>query len=440
MALKPSDLTEKVASDIATPASLYLPVSYMAGTPGSFKMKSTEYRKLMTDVFDVLDYGAVGDGSTDDTAAIQLCLDAMSTGGGGRVVFPDAKTYLITGKLEILSDDDWQIDLCGSTVKMDDDSPVTADYCIFDIRNCERWSIVNGTLDGNVAGGTGRTPAQLPAHNLYLRDAKYFTLENLLLQNSPVDGIYLAATDDQDTATFSKHGQIVNCIADGNSRQGISIINAYDIEVRGGAYINTDGLLPQAGINVERNNTIVAGTPSCRSIRIVNARFEDNTGEGIKVVDDADDTIISGCFFSGNSKAMKCEGNVQILFNRFEGTATDGSGMVQLASPDGNAMGGRGAKIVGNNFVGPCADEAINISGAYSAEPVEVSGNFYPGYTGGAIVTYEATNIANNRISECDGTVITLQTGSSNSIVSGTSFLTRQARSRCFTATDAVTS
>ena len=47
---------------------------------------------------DVQDYGAVGDGVTDDTAAIQAAIDALDT--GGEVRFPDG-AYLITDTLEL---------------------------------------------------------------------------------------------------------------------------------------------------------------------------------------------------------------------------------------------------------------------------------------------------------------------------------------------------
>lgn len=44
--------------------------------------------------YSVRDYGAVGDGVTDDRAAIQAAIDAAVAGGGGRVYFP-AGTYAI---------------------------------------------------------------------------------------------------------------------------------------------------------------------------------------------------------------------------------------------------------------------------------------------------------------------------------------------------------
>ena len=41
----------------------------------------------------VMDFGAVGDGVTDDTAAIQACFDSLA--GGEYVVFPEG-TYSVT--------------------------------------------------------------------------------------------------------------------------------------------------------------------------------------------------------------------------------------------------------------------------------------------------------------------------------------------------------
>lgn len=51
--------------------------------------------------YDVKDFGAVGDGVTDDTAAIQKAFDTVGKAGGGIIRIP-GKTYKVTGMLRIM--------------------------------------------------------------------------------------------------------------------------------------------------------------------------------------------------------------------------------------------------------------------------------------------------------------------------------------------------
>jgi hypothetical protein len=51
-------------------------------------------------VFNVLDFGARGDGTNDDTAAVQKAVDACVRRGGGQVLLPGGKTYL-TGAITL---------------------------------------------------------------------------------------------------------------------------------------------------------------------------------------------------------------------------------------------------------------------------------------------------------------------------------------------------
>jgi len=51
---------------------------------------------------DVRSYGATGDGTTDDTTAIQAAIDAANAAGGGIVQFP-AASYVITASLDMLN-------------------------------------------------------------------------------------------------------------------------------------------------------------------------------------------------------------------------------------------------------------------------------------------------------------------------------------------------
>lgn len=70
--------------------------------------------KLEELMLNVFDYGAEGDGETDDTAAIQAALDAAHAAGGGTVVFPP-RVYAVTNYLVLRQG--VSIDGYGATVR-----------------------------------------------------------------------------------------------------------------------------------------------------------------------------------------------------------------------------------------------------------------------------------------------------------------------------------
>lgn len=85
-------------------------------------------------------YGATGDGSTDDLAAIQAAIDAVESAGGGFVIASgEAKTYKIDGDLTI--SDGVIVDLRGSTIQVTN----TTDSIIAE----SSAKIINGTLSAS---------------------------------------------------------------------------------------------------------------------------------------------------------------------------------------------------------------------------------------------------------------------------------------------------
>lgn len=78
-----------------------LPTNLTAGNSGHVSHSNQAYDKLNGAWYDVqADYGAVGNGTTDDTAAIQAAIDAAFTAGGGVVYFPVA-SYKLTAALQV---------------------------------------------------------------------------------------------------------------------------------------------------------------------------------------------------------------------------------------------------------------------------------------------------------------------------------------------------
>lgn len=60
-------------------------------------------------IFNVLDYGATGDGVTDDSEAIQSAIDDCAKAGGGQVLFPGGYTYM-SGPLRLASFIDFHLE------------------------------------------------------------------------------------------------------------------------------------------------------------------------------------------------------------------------------------------------------------------------------------------------------------------------------------------
>jgi len=135
-------------------------------------------------VVNVLDYGAVGDGTTDDSTAIQAAFDALPA-SGGTVLFPK-NTYAFSA-VDIVDKQNVNIDGQGSTFKSSD---ATASYMIkmkntsSDFKRGGAWTdfVFDGTTTGSclfVSGGawtnqefrrifseTGVTPVLIKYENL----------------------------------------------------------------------------------------------------------------------------------------------------------------------------------------------------------------------------------------------------------------------------------
>ena len=83
----------------------------IAGPTGPTGPSATQY------FFNVLTYGAVGNGVHNDTTAIQAAVNAAVAAGGGKVYFPTGK-YLITAAITVGSSFSGDILFCGDHIKL----------------------------------------------------------------------------------------------------------------------------------------------------------------------------------------------------------------------------------------------------------------------------------------------------------------------------------
>ncbi|TPG16047.1 right-handed parallel beta-helix repeat-containing protein [Pedococcus bigeumensis] len=220
---------------------------------------------------DVRSFGATGDGRTDDTDAFRAALAA------GLQVRVPAGTYRVSpgpeGSAIPITRASTRLSLeAGASILLDPgDLPGASIISV----SAPDVTIEGGTLIGDLAGPQLRDGEW--GHGIVVsRGGDRTVLSNVAVVRCWGDGIYLGGGV-QDVA-------LLECTADGNRRQGLSIVSAVRPLVSGGRYVNTGKYgraLPGAGIDVEPN--------PLRGEAVIDATIRDvelsgNTGPGLLVV------------------------------------------------------------------------------------------------------------------------------------------------------------
>lgn len=256
----------------------------------------------MTLQFNVRDFGAVGDGHTSDTAAIQAAIDAAAKAGGGDVYIP-AGTWTLTpggkpadGALMLKSNVFIKGDGMGATVlKLADgtDQAVTGIIRSASGEATHDFGVSNLTLDGNRDATSGKVdgwyngflpgqPGQdsnVTLSGVEIRDCSGYGFDphertaNMLIENSVSHGNGL----DGFVADYLIDSTFRNNLAYDNDRHGFNIVTStHDLALLNNASHDNGG----GGIVVQRGSENI---PSPYHITIEGGEVYGNAAEGVLV-------------------------------------------------------------------------------------------------------------------------------------------------------------
>lgn len=233
--------------------------------------KPTGWRKKYRDMLNVRDFGAKGDGVTDDTAAIQAALDAASTRGISAVLFPTG-TYKVSATT---ADNNFFAALTvhsGQRLLFDAATlQLTANgydfYAVLNIHNVNNVTVEGGlTIIGDRESHTATTGES--GHGIRIVNSHNVHVSDVDIRYTWGDGVCVGGNGTMDE--ISKNVTIERVRTYKCSRNGLSIIEADGVVVRDCDFTCTDRTNPQYGIDIEPN----LGTAT--NILIENVRMLNN--------------------------------------------------------------------------------------------------------------------------------------------------------------------
>jgi Ca2+-binding RTX toxin-like protein len=283
----------------------------------------------MTTVFNAADFGATGDGRSDDTAALQKAINAAAAAGGGQVHL-DAGTYMLSAKagscLTLKSNVTLQGDGIGTTtLKLADGTGAGVTSLIKAGNNSHDVGASRLTLDGNSAHTAAIATGWLNG------SATQVQLDNIEAQNFAGAGLDLQGKNSQITLS---HSSVHNnggdgLVADYLSNSTFSHNSAY---ANGGNGYNLGGDVSLIDSDAYRNGGsgvfMQEGTSGARSaLSVEGGVIYGNHGDGV-TVSAAELFSISGADIHDNGDAgvsLEASSFGDVSYNHISHNAQNGS-------------------------------------------------------------------------------------------------------------------
>ena len=249
--------------------------------------------------YDVTAYGALGDGVTDNTAAIQAAINAAKAAGGGTIEFPPASAAYLCGPITVYSSMNIQVDAGASlralpfgTYPRSTTAP--AHFITINSSSTDVEFSGGGVIDGDGAAwwaafDAGTITARPRLVQINKSNRMLFT--GLTFLNSP--NFHLAFSGSNNDVTL--YGVTVSAPGDAQNTDGMDIAG-------------TNYLVQGCSVSVGDDDIVAKpGSVFCRNMLIANCTI--GTGHGVSIGGQTnvglDGMTVMNCTFNGTSSAIR---------------------------------------------------------------------------------------------------------------------------------------
>ena len=230
------------------------------------------------DAINVQNFGAKGDGQTNDTAAIQAAVD-VAVAGSGKVLVPDG-VYMVDAlqAVRLRSGVVFQMESGAILQAIPNSSRFSA---VLAIENVNNVTVLGGTIRGERKLHSGKKGEW--GMGVQINGSRNILIQGTAANDCWGDGFYIG------TETFvgpnawmelfgvPENIRLIDIRANNNRRQGISLIAGINVEILRPILTNTNGTAPAAGLDIETNRN----TDFLENIVVSDAFTANNQGSGI---------------------------------------------------------------------------------------------------------------------------------------------------------------
>lgn len=205
-------------------------------------------------VLNVRGYGALGDGNSNDTAAIQRAINALPS-TGGTVDIP-AGTYLIDAVTSVRLRSNMHLRLAPDAVLVA--IPNSAEqYSVLYASKQHDVEISGGRIIGERDGHSGTTGEW--GRGVFIRGSSNVIVRDMHISNCWGDGLVVAgASVWQAPPVPAANVVVANVVSTGNRRQAMSVGYVRGVKVYDSEFSYSNGTSPQCGVDIEPENGNIA--------------------------------------------------------------------------------------------------------------------------------------------------------------------------------------